>query len=144
MFTPQNVSHVMCHVSRVMCHVSRVTCHLSRVTCHLSHVKHFFWWLCITSQRRNAFKYFDQKSSFHWYFWKKKGFSKLVDLKNSMKYGYWGHQNKVQFQSKIFFKKKGILFAKKIKWIYLEIIYPSHNNNNIVKVLYTPLENLLL
>ena len=38
MFTPPNMSHVMCHVSRVTCHVSRVTCHVSRVTCHVSHV----------------------------------------------------------------------------------------------------------
>ena len=28
MFTPQNMSHVTCHVSRVTCHVSHVTCHI--------------------------------------------------------------------------------------------------------------------
>ena len=33
-FTPQNMSHVMCHVSRVTCHVSRVTCLMSHVRCH--------------------------------------------------------------------------------------------------------------
>ena len=36
MFTPPNVSRVMCHVSCVMCHVSCVTCHVSRVTYHVS------------------------------------------------------------------------------------------------------------
>ena len=38
-FTPHNMSHVMCHVSRVMCHVSCVTCHVPHVTCHM---------LCVT------------------------------------------------------------------------------------------------
>ena len=32
MFTPPNMSRVMCHVSRVTCHMSRVTCHMSPVT----------------------------------------------------------------------------------------------------------------
>ena len=38
MFTPQNMSHVTCHVSNVMCHVSHVTCHVSHVT--------FFFFFC--------------------------------------------------------------------------------------------------
>ena len=47
MFTPHNMSHVMCHVSHVTCHMSHVICHMSRVTCHVSHVLIFFftkWW----------------------------------------------------------------------------------------------------
>ena len=58
MFTPPNMSHVMCHVShhesRVMCHVSRVTCHVSHVLCHNFFSSFFFgqsgeayWWRLI-------------------------------------------------------------------------------------------------
>ena len=42
MFTPPNMSLVMCHMSRVMCHVSCVMCHVSRVTCHMSKKKLYF------------------------------------------------------------------------------------------------------
>ena len=35
MFTPQNMSHVKCHVSCVTRHVSCVMCHVSHVTCHI-------------------------------------------------------------------------------------------------------------
>ena len=34
MFTPHNMSHVMCYMSCVTCHMSHVTCHMSCVTCH--------------------------------------------------------------------------------------------------------------
>ena len=37
MFTPPNMSHVMCHVSRVTCHMSRVTCH------NFFYYLFFFW-----------------------------------------------------------------------------------------------------
>ena len=30
MFTPSNMSHVMCHMSHVRCHLSRVTCNMSK------------------------------------------------------------------------------------------------------------------
>ena len=48
MFTPPNMSHVMCHVKcQVTCHVTchvtcQVTCHMSHVTCHMSF---FFFFL---------------------------------------------------------------------------------------------------
>ena len=35
MFTPNNMSHVTCHMSPVMCHMSGVKCHMSWVTCHI-------------------------------------------------------------------------------------------------------------
>ena len=44
MFTPPNVSRVICHVSLVTCHVSLVTCHVSRVTCHMSLFFRTKWW----------------------------------------------------------------------------------------------------
>ena len=47
MFTPPNMSHVMCHVSRVTCHVSHVTCHVSPVTCHMSTKKNWTFFLFI-------------------------------------------------------------------------------------------------
>ena len=39
MFTPPNMSHVMCQVSPVTCHLSPVTCHLSHVKKTLFHIK---------------------------------------------------------------------------------------------------------
>ena len=36
MFTPHNMSHVMCHVSHVTCHVSHVTSYMSCVMCPMS------------------------------------------------------------------------------------------------------------
>ena len=41
MFTPPNMSHVMCHVSHVTCHVSHFTCHVSRDICNFFLSK---WW----------------------------------------------------------------------------------------------------
>ena len=55
MFTPPNMSYVMCHVSRVTCHVSHVTCHMSHVTCHLSHVKIFVLTFFIIIITRNIY-----------------------------------------------------------------------------------------
>ena len=55
MFTPQNMSHVMCHVSHVTCHMSRVTCHMSHVTCHMSHVTCQFF-CCFFGQSGEAYQ----------------------------------------------------------------------------------------
>ena len=61
MFTPPNMSHVMCHVLRVTCHVSHVTCHLSPVTCQI-------------------FFYFYILLIFFFFFFTLKKFDKVVEL----------------------------------------------------------------
>ena len=44
MFTPHQLSHVMCHMSRARCHVSGVRCPVSHVTCQVSCVTcHIFY-----------------------------------------------------------------------------------------------------
>ena len=46
MFTPHNMSHVMCHILSVTCHMSHVICHVSHVTFFLTSGEAYWWIVC--------------------------------------------------------------------------------------------------